>query len=64
LSVGGRKRFDPYTSFDEKRIKRSQHHAKPSRAAAPAEVPGVGGPARARKGLQIVRPVVFLRAIG
>jgi hypothetical protein len=38
--------------------------AKPSRAVAPAEVPGGGGPARVRKGLQIARPVVILRAVG
>ena len=41
-----------------------RYHAKPTRAAASAEVTDVGGPTRVRKGLQIVRPVVFLRAVG
>jgi glyoxylase-like metal-dependent hydrolase (beta-lactamase superfamily II) len=41
-----------------------RYHAKPSRAVVTALVTGVNGPARVRKGLQIVRPVVFLRAVG
>jgi hypothetical protein len=58
------KRFDLYPTFGREQIERIRYHAKPLRAVATALVTGVGGPVRLRKGVLIVRPVVFLRAVG